>query len=189
MWIWLGIFIYGLLIAALIWILVIMVKLCINKEYRECPPLVPSFGNEKKILLEQVGIQLEQATIPLKVLDPGCGTGTLVVELAKRFPKHQFIGIEWSPVIAKIAAFNARKLPNVKIISQDMFSYSFKDFDVVACFLMQPLMQRFGHKLTQDCKPGTMIYSNSFYIPQFKPQKIVETKGLCRFKNVFIYKI
>ena len=76
----------------MIWV---MIKLLFIKEYRECPPYVPSFGQEKKFITQRVGEILANTTETKTILDPGCGTGTLLISLAKKFPQHNFIGIEW----------------------------------------------------------------------------------------------
>ncbi len=187
--IWFAVFIYALMIAALIWIWVDIIRLFVNKEFRKCPPLVPSFGKQKKIMIERIDAQLQKSERPFNVLDPGCGTGTLLIELARKHPQHRFVGIEWNVFTAAVAAFRTRKLTNVRIIRQDMFNCSFKDFDIIACFLMQPLMERFGQKLKTDGSKGTVVYSNSFYIPGFRADEIIEVKGFYKFNNIYVYKI
>lgn len=187
--IWFAVFIYALLIVALIWIWVDIIRLFVNKDFRKCPPLVPSFGKQKKIIIERINVLLQESVQPLHVLDPGCGTGTLLIELAHKHPRHHFVGIEWNHFTAAIAAFRTRKLTNVQIIHQDMFNCSFKDFDIIACFLMQPLMERFGQKLQTDGSKGTVIYSNSFYIPGFRADEIIEVKGFYKFNNIYVYRI
>lgn len=109
--------------------------------------------------------------------------------LAGKFPDHNFTGIEWNRITAAIASFRTRKLKNVRILRQDMFDFSFAEFDIIACFLMQPLMERFGTKLKKECRPGTTVYSNSFYIPGEKAAEVIEVKGFYKFNNVYIYKI
>lgn len=189
MLLWVGILFNVILLAALIWIWVVIIKLFLNKEYRDCPPYVPSFGAEKKIIIERVSQQLQNSKQPLTVLDPGCGTGTLLTELAHQFPQHRFIGIEWGKLAWLIARFKSRKLKNITILQQDMFSYSFKSADIIVCFLMQPLMARFGDKVKTDAKPGLTIYSNSFYIPNIELGEKIETKRFLFVKNVYVYKL
>lgn len=187
--IWFAIFLYALLLLALIYIWVDIIRLFINRKFRQCPPLVPSFGRQKKIMLEKISYELANSKQKLNILDPGCGTGTLLLELAAKFPQHQFTGVEWNRITAAIAAFRTRKLKNIQIIRQDMFECSFTDFNIIACFLMQPLMERFGAKLQKDCRPGTLVYSNSFYIPGLPATEVIEVKGFYKFNNIYIYKI
>ena len=155
MLIWFAIFLYALLLLALVYVWIDIIRLFISRRYRQCPPLVPSFGRQKKVMIEKISAELKQNRQPLNVLDPGCGTGTLLIALAGKFPDHNFTGIEWNRITAAIASFRTRKLKNVRILRQDMFDFSFAEFDIIACFLMQPLMERFGTKLKKECRPGT----------------------------------
>ena len=194
--IWVAIFMELLLLAAAIWLYVIIIKLYLNKEYRECPPYVPSFGAEKKVIFERVSAKLAASKEKLTILDPGCGTGTLIIDLAKRFPNHCFVGIEWGKPAYLIAKRKASKLKNVTLLQQDMFTYSFAKADIIVCFLMQPLMERFGKKLLSDCREKeTTVYSNTFYIPNLKPVEKISTekssfiKKFALIKNVYVYKL
>lgn len=52
---------------------------------------------------------LEQiAKTPTRIVDLGCGTGTVAIELAGRYPNAWVIGIDISPRMIKLAARNAR---------------------------------------------------------------------------------
>jgi len=189
MLIWIANFINLLLLAAVLWIWVIIIKLFTNKEYRDCPPYVPSFGAEKRIIIKQVSEILQNSPRSLTVLDPGCGTGSLIIKLAKQFPNHHFVGIEWGKLAYLIAKFKSRNLNNISILQQDMFTYSFKEADIVVCFLMQPLMERFGKKILADGKPGLSVFSNSFYIPNLPLYQKFETKRFLFIQNVYVYKL
>lgn len=177
-----------LLIAALIYIWIDIIRLFIDPHFRECPPLVPSFGKLKKGMIEKISLEIEKKNRKISFLDPGCGTGTLLISLAKKYPDCRFVGIEWRKATAQIARFRTRNLKNVKIIWQDMFDFSFADFEIIGCFLMQPLMERFGEKLKKECHKGTIVFSNSFYIPQIKPSEVIKIKGLYKFNDIFVYK-
>ncbi len=186
--IWFAIFLYALLLIGLIYIWVDIIRLFIDRKFRECPPMVPSFGRQKKVMIEKISAEIEKRGSKISVLDPGCGTGTLLIALAKKYPECRFVGIEWKKATAKIARFRTRKLKNVEIICQDMFDYPFAEFEVIGCFLMQPLMERFGEKLKKECQKGTIVFSNSFYIPQIKASEIIKIKGLYKFNDIFVYK-
>ena len=79
MLIWFAIFLYALLLLALVYVWIDIIRLFISRRYRQCPPLVPSFGRQKKVMIEKISAELKQNRQPLNVLDPGCGTGTLLL--------------------------------------------------------------------------------------------------------------
>lgn len=169
----------------MIWV---MIKLLFIKEYRECPPYVPSFGQEKKFITQRVGEILSNTTETKTILDPGCGTGTLLISLAKKFPQHNFIGIEWGYIPYLITKLKGRKLKNLTVIHNDMFKCSFKEADIIVCFLMQPLMERFGKKVKEDAKKDLIVFSNSFEIPNIKLSEKIETNRFLFVKNIYVYK-
>lgn len=85
-------------------------------------------------MIEKISAELKQNRQPLNVLDPGCGTGTLLIALAGKFPDHNFTGIEWNRITAAIASFRTRKLKNVRILRQDMFDFSLPNLTLLPVF-------------------------------------------------------
>lgn len=181
--------IYFLILIALIWMWVVIIKLFINKEYRECPPYIPSFGKEKRIIIEKVSDTLKNSKKTLTILDPGCGTGTLVIDLAKKFSEHQFIGIEWNKFSYMICRLRARKLKNIDFVCDNMFNQNFGKADIIVCFLMDPLMKRFGEKILHDNIKSQTIYSNTFKIPNLPLVEEIKTGKKMLFKNVYVYRL
>jgi len=178
-----------ILLAATIWIWVVIIKLFTNKEYRKYPPYVPSFGMEKKVIISKTRELLKNSSKPLTILDPGCGTGGLILKLSKEFPQHNFIGIEWNKFAASVCKLRTKKRKNVKIICDDMFKHNFGVADIIVCFLIEPLMERFGKKVKEDNQKPQIILSNTFEIPNIELfQKFETGKGIF-FKNVYMYKI
>lgn len=178
-----------LIVAAMIWFCIIVVRLLVSEEYRKYPPFVPSFGKEKSVLIEEVRKVLKKSKKQLTILDPGCGTGTLLLSLSKEFPNHKFVGIEWNKIVAKICAIRAWRRKNLEVVCDDMFKHDFGRADVIVCFLMPEMLDRFSKKLIADNVKKQIIFSNSFQIPNLELEKEIATgKGLL-FKNLYIYNL
>ena len=167
---------------------VVLFKLFFIKDYKNYPPYVPTFGKAKKIIFENVSLYLKNKK-NLTVADPGCGTAVLISRLAKDFPEHSFVGIEWNWLLYHIAKLRCRRLKNVQILYQDFFDYSFKNTDVIICFLLEPLMEKFGTKLKNEAKKGSLIYSNIFRIPNIKDEGEIKSGKFFSFEKVYVYKI
>lgn len=60
MLIWFAIFLYALLLLALVYVWIDIIRLFISRRYRQCPPLVPSFGRQKKVMIEKISAELKQ---------------------------------------------------------------------------------------------------------------------------------
>lgn len=187
--IWLAILADLIFLGLSFWIFVVMFKLFFVKGYRDYPPFVPTFGQAKKLEFNRLSEVLQNSKKSLIVLDPGCGTADLIIKLAKKFPQHSFVGIEWNKSLCRIARFKGRKLNNIKLLCQDMFDYSFADIDIIVCFLMDPLMERFGEKIKNEGKKGLTVYSNTFIIPNLEQVETIKTRKFFMFGNLYIYKL
>jgi len=61
------------------------------------------------------------------VVDAGCGPGWLAIEFAKLRPRVRVIGVDLSPMMIRIARFNARRRMNVDMRVADAASLSLDD--------------------------------------------------------------
>ena len=177
------------LLFLIVWIYVVIFKVLFVKNYKDYPPYFPTFGRAKKIILNSVAQQLKKSLKPGSVVDPGCGTASMIYKLAKKLPKHCFTGIEWNWLLYKIAKIRCRKLKNVNILYQDLFDYSFEDTDIVICFLLEPLMLRFGKKLKKEAKKDLTVYSHIFQIPNLTLVEEKKSGKYFSFEKVYIYKV
>ena len=139
------------------------------------PPWVPATGEAQKIIFDRVSDILKKAKKPLTVLDPGSGTGSLLLPLAKKFPQHKFVGIEWSwPHY--FAKFFARKLDNITLVHKDLFKYSFKEADVILCFVVPRFAPSLSKKIIKDVKKGCLIFSIHVELPGLEQIETIEYK-------------
>lgn len=186
--IWVAIFFQFILLIALLGIMWQLFRLFFNAEARQYPPYIPTFGNEKRLIIKNVAEILKNAQQPMVVLDPGCGSASLLTRLAKDFPQHQFVGIEWNYFLYMICKLKTRKQKNMNILNQNMFENSFEGVDIIVCFLLPPLMEKFGQKIINECGEGIIVFSNSFQIPNLQLIKTYTTKRRFFIKNVYSYK-
>lgn len=153
------------------------------------PPFVPATGQSKKIIFDKVSEILEKSPKSLTVLDPGCGTGTLLIPLAKKFPQHNFVGIEWSfPYF--YAKIKSRGLKNIRFIHDDMFKHSFRDADVVVCFVVDKLAPMLSEKIRSDVKKGSEVFSIYVPLPEMKQKEKIAYKHFgCLESSIYRYKL
>ncbi|NJW53371.1 methyltransferase domain-containing protein [Salinimicrobium oceani] len=96
---------------------------------------------------------------PIKIIDVGCGNGTILKEVAelgrKRGDRFQLLGIDANANAMKIARKNLSAYPEVEFRAMDVFSDEFKtlDADIILCTLtlhhfsneqIEILMRRFA---------------------------------------------
>lgn len=152
------------------------------------PPAFPSFGKMKKLTLQEARKVLGASDKPLKVIDLGCGTGTLLVPLAKEFPQHQFVGYDWDWFVSKVIRLRTRKMANVKIVRDDFMKANFGEYDLFLCFLDTKAAEDLSLDLKDKIKKTTVIISSAFELKDMQPAEILDAKSFGMPLKVYIYR-
>ncbi len=126
---------------------------------------------------------------PFTFVDIGCGTGDLLLFLAKRRPQGRFVGIEigatpW--LIAKVKSL-ALARSSVSIRFQSMWNLDLAHYDIVYTFLSPAPMERLWNKAKDEMRPGTTFITNSFATPEV-PSYTIPVKHE-RQSTLFVHKI
>lgn len=111
---------------------------------------------------------------PLRILDIGCGTGAMLVPLARRHPEHHFTGIESAPLPWLIARIAARRCKNLRIVRGDFFAHDWSAYDVVYAFLSTHPMARVEDKARAELRAESLLISKDFAAPGLKAQRTLE---------------
>ncbi len=157
--------------------------------FGEYPPFFPSFGRMKKTCLNEARKILRQAEKPLKVTDLGCGSGSLLIPLAKEFPQHEFIGYDWDVVPYAFASLRARHLSNVRLYCADFTKADLKTADLVLIFGGKKLFAEWGERFVLGLKNGAAVISEAFPIMQLEAEKEIATPSYGMPLKVYTYRI
>ena len=111
---------------------------------------------------------------PCHVLDLGCGDGRLLRRLARARPDCDFLGIEHAPLPFLWAWLAALGLRNCRIRRGDFWRRPLGLFDVVYAFLSPAPMPRLWTKASAELRPGALLISNSFDVPNIAPARVVD---------------
>lgn len=122
----------------------------------------------------------------VSLLDIGSGTGALLLPLAELRPQACLAGMESAPAPYVIARLQARSRGNVRIRLGDFFRHSWSEYDLIYAFLSPLPMRAVGEKARRELKPGAILISNSFEIPGWQPERIVNV-GDKRGTRLFVY--
>jgi hypothetical protein len=104
-------------------------------------------------------------------VDLGCATGGLLMTLAKSRLETQFVGVETAWLPYWVARLRTWQLANVTIRRQNIWDTHLGGFDLVYCFLSPDPMTRLGGKFEEEADRGACLVSNSFRIPDRKPDE------------------
>ncbi|MBP5699195.1 MAG: methyltransferase domain-containing protein [Alphaproteobacteria bacterium] len=153
-------------------------------------PFVSSYGKLKKDILDEARSILKQSKKTLKVTDLGCGSGALLLPLAKEFPQHEFIGWEWDIVpltMGKIKAFFLGT-KNIKFIKHNYMTVSHKDMDLIMCYILKVTGEPLGKKLAGEIKDSAIVISEMFPLGHLEEIKQVQSSLGGVSEKFFVYK-
>jgi hypothetical protein len=122
-----------------------------------------------------------------RVADLGSGTGGLLLRLARSRPDCRFVGIEAAPLPFAIARLTKRGA-NLELHWGDFWSGSLGEYDVVYAFLSPVPMARLWEKARAEMRPGSLLVSNSFPVPDRAPTRIVDVEDRRRTR-LYCYRL
>lgn len=170
-----------LLFVLLLWILGSIVVWSIRNGISPMPTSLKA----KRKLLHCIPVELQGPVYEL-----GSGWGTLAIPIAQKLPKCQVVGYETSPVPFFVSMVRKRlsHLNNLTLHKKDFFKESIDDAALVVCYLYPGAMRKLKKKFQNELKPGTLVISNTFAIPGWVPEKVVEVEDLYKTK-IYIYRL
>ncbi len=124
-------------------------------------------------LLKQAGLA-EQAV----VYELGSGWGSLVIALARAFPKAHIRGIEMSPIPYWVSRIRTHKMSNVLLRRGNFYGFDLTDAQAVTCYLMIKPMPKLAGFLDRMLTPGTPVISLSFWFRDREVAASRESSGL-----------
>ncbi len=144
-------------------------------------PFIPTSHSVLHSIIES-GVLEDKDTI----MDLGSGSGTILAYLGKVFPEAKLVGVERSRELVWASRFRFLFWNNrPKIVRGDMFNHSVKDADAIVGFWIGHLMPMLLRKFEKECKPGCVIVSNRFSLPD---SDHFESKTIPNEKNkIYLY--
>lgn len=151
------------------------------------PPGVFIPRPETELLVDCAVEFLSQSKDSLKITDFCTGSGCILLSIAKKFPNHEYIGLDKSDLAIKTAEKNRKSLglKNVQFFNQDIFEYKESKADLLLCnppylakheidSLEQSVRDYDPLSALTDFKNGTSFYKH--LISNFN--KLVKTNGI-----------
>lgn len=141
------------------------------------PPFVPSDDETTNAIVHEV-----TKLTGKRVIDIGSGDGKLVIALAKA--GCEVYGIEINPLLVWRSRRFIRKEGlehKARIWWGNMWRTDFSSYDIIVIYGIKHIMRKLGEKLEKELPKGSVIITNFFVFPQWRPQT--------RSKRVLTYEI
>jgi hypothetical protein len=145
-------------------------------------PYLPSKTNTIKKIANSIEIKPNST-----VFDLGCGDMKFLIHLEK-FYNFTGIGLEISPIPYLFAKVNLKlNNSNNKIYYKNIFQQDLSSANYIFTYLTPPILHKLSQKIISECKPNTLVISNSFSIPNLKlVQEIPKSK---QNQKIYIYSV
>ncbi len=118
----------------------------------------------------------------------GAGIGTVTVPLAKQHPQLIINAWERAPIPWVINIWRSRHYANSHCYRNSLWSCDFSQYDVIFAFLSPAIMPELGAKLKTAMKPGSLLVSSSFAIPDWQPEAIKQLNDMAK-TQLYCYRI
>ena len=151
------------------------------------PPGVFIPRPETELLVDCAVEFLSKSKDSLKIIDFCTGSGCILLSIAKKFPNHEYIGLDKSELAIKTAEKNRKSLglKNIQFFNQDIFKYNQSKADLLLCnppylakheidSLEQSVRDYDPLSALTDFKNGTSFYK--YLISNFN--KLVKKNGI-----------
>jgi SAM-dependent methyltransferase len=161
-------------VAVLVWLILGLVFMAFGLIPLKGAPWLPSLKPHRKAAFDLLELKPGQT-----IIDLGCGDGRFLKAAAKRGCYAE--GYELNPFMFAVAWLVTRRyFKRVKLHFGDMWKADVSQADAVYVFLFDRYMRQLDSKLKAEAKPGLLLASHTFQIPDRKP--------LAKRYGIYLYK-
>lgn len=143
----------------------------------------PSSPCSRKKILELIDPETEG-----KIYELGSGWGGLALKIAKKCPKSQVFAYD-NALIPWLFSKGVEKfypLPNLIFSRENFIKVSLNEAQVIICYLYPAIMVQLKKKFIEELKPGTLIISHTFAIPNWSPTDVYSLNDLYK-TPIYVY--
>lgn len=120
------------------------------------------------------------------VYELGSGTANFLRGVEAKYPGVKLIGIENSIFPYLLARLKLKKLKSqIELQKKDLYKVDLNEASIIYCYLIPTMMAKLSEKIRKECRPGTVVVSYVFSIPNLSIRKTIETKG----GNIYFYEV
>lgn len=117
---------------------------------------------------------------PFTFIDLGSGIGGVLTHLARTHPHGHYHGVEtaplpflWSWLRIKLGGYD-----NCSVHWGSLWNSNLAQYDVAFAYLSPVPMESLWAKVKQEMRTDSLFISNTFAVPEYPPQEIIETEDL-----------
>lgn len=133
-------------------------------------------------------MQKNSPNATLRTIDIGSGLGDLSMYIAQKRPQDRVEGIEIAPLPWLISLVRSRfKVSQARFILGNYEKLNFAEYDIVFAYLSPAAMSALWQKASKEMRPGSMLISLEFDIPDASTPHIIQTGKST--PNLFVWRM
>lgn len=175
------IYLFSLISIILVFVLVFASVQFYNIVFRGFAPFISTKFEAILTILKDLDLRGNE-----HIYELGSGKAGFLRAIEQRFGNKNLTGIEYSffpYFLAKIQIVLSGSA--IKIIRKDIFKVNLKEADVIYCFLSPEMMLKLEKKFKTECRPGTLVISYHFRLPNFEPERVLKENN----DSIYFYRI
>lgn len=129
-------------------------------------PYVPTKMDLIRKILQLAGVKKGKRFYEL-----GSGDGRVVLEAAKLGAYSTGIEQSWLRVLYSKYKANRLNLKNTNFMHGNIFARNYNNADIVYIYLLSKGVQRLEEKLKRELKKGSVVITQTYHFPNWKPFK------------------
>lgn len=113
-----------------------------------------------------------------RIYDLGCGDGTVLFEIEKKYPNSNLVGLELSLLPYFFAQLKKIfKHSKVKIQLRNLFTKDLSDANIIFVFLMMKAYKRLILKLSKELNDECLVIVEAWPVQNLQPKQIIRPEG------------
>lgn len=185
-----GITLYGLITGLIILLVFVAMGSIVYRSLRNGISPMPSSGAVRRAVAAEINSLNRVRTI----VEAGSGWGTLAFSITRQGRKvrrdiePKIIGLENSMVPLLFSQLMSVMLAEemVTFVRRDIYRFSYRDADVVVCYLFPRAMQSLSMIFQEQLSIGTRIISICFALPGWVPEKVIVCEDMYHTR-IYVY--
>lgn len=161
----------------------LLTLLLLGNSLRDRVPLYLSSGQ----VWRRVAALLPEAGSP-RFADLGCGTGAGLAAVSGARPEAVCVGVETSPLLWLLCRLRLAARRRCRALLLSLWRLDLGDFDLVYAFLSPAPMPALWSKARDEMRPGSLLVSNSFPVPEVEPTEVIEVADR-RHSRLYVYRM
>ena len=174
-----------ILMVTIVLVSIITVYFMLSSKFMCNAPPVPSNKKIKAAVIQDISKILKKRKDQI-IMDLGSGWGTLLIPLAKKFPQHRFVGIEYAYIPYFISNFRSKRMSNLTFHRQNFFNADISHANIIFLFLLNHVMHKVSLKCQKETRKGTLFYVNRFPMKNMKLEKEISLGS--KYDTYYVYK-